>query len=62
MRTTCPTRSTTARTNQAATIVTSFEACYGRPEPTAPRPAGRYWLPGMHLAAGETPTWPPGHR
>ena len=27
-------------------------------DPTNPREAGRYWLPGMNLAAGETPTWP----
>jgi hypothetical protein len=27
-------------------------------DPTTPRAAGRYWLPGMNLAAGETPSWP----
>lgn len=27
-------------------------------DPANPREAGRYALPGMHLAAGETPTWP----
>jgi hypothetical protein len=27
-------------------------------EPTKPREAGRYWIPGMHSAAGETPSWP----
>ena len=27
-------------------------------DPTKPRLAGRYWLPGMNLAAGETPNWP----
>jgi hypothetical protein len=27
-------------------------------DPTNPREAGRYWIPGMHAAAGETPTWP----
>lgn len=27
-------------------------------DPTHPREAGRYWLPGMNLAAGETPDWP----
>jgi hypothetical protein len=26
--------------------------------PTQPREAGRYWLPGMNLAAGEKPSWP----
>jgi hypothetical protein len=26
-------------------------------DPANPREAGRYWLPGMNLAAGETPTW-----
>ncbi len=26
-------------------------------DPTAPKEAGRYWLPGMNTAAGETPTW-----
>jgi hypothetical protein len=26
-------------------------------DPTNPREAGRYWLPGMNLAAGETPSW-----
>src|SRR6185437_5529017 len=27
-------------------------------DPTKPVLAGRYWLPGMNLAAGETPHWP----
>lgn len=27
-------------------------------DPTRPRPAGRFWLPGMNLAAGEQPDWP----
>jgi len=27
-------------------------------DPTKPREAGRYWLPGMNQAAGETPSWP----
>ncbi|MFC7397719.1 LVIVD repeat-containing protein [Chelatococcus sp. GCM10030263] len=31
-------------------------------DPANPREAGRYWLPGMNLAAGETPTWPPQRR
>jgi hypothetical protein len=31
-------------------------------DPTRPREAGRYWLPGMHLAAGETPAWPASRR
>ena len=31
-------------------------------DPTKPRAAGRYWLPGMNLAAGETPSWPAGSR
>ena len=26
-------------------------------DPTHPRLAGRWWLPGMHQAAGETPDW-----
>jgi len=26
-------------------------------DPTRPVPAGRWWLPGMHEAGGETPTW-----
>jgi len=26
-------------------------------DPTRPREAGRYWLPGMHAAAGESPNW-----
>ncbi|RMF41558.1 MAG: hypothetical protein D6754_00740 [Alphaproteobacteria bacterium] len=26
-------------------------------DPTQPREVGRYWLPGMNLAAGETPSW-----
>ena len=26
-------------------------------DPTQPREAGRFWLPGMNLAAGERPTW-----
>ena len=30
-------------------------------DPAQPRVAGRYWIPGMHLAAGETPGWL-GHR
>jgi hypothetical protein len=31
-------------------------------DPAAPRAAGRYWLPGMNLAAGETPGWPASSR
>jgi len=27
-------------------------------DPTKPVEAGRFWLPGMNLAAGETPNWP----
>ena len=27
-------------------------------DPTNPKEAGRYWLPGMNKAAGERPTWP----
>ncbi len=27
-------------------------------DPTKPQLAGKYWLPGMNLAAGETPNWP----
>ena len=27
-------------------------------DPTRPRIAGKYWLPGMNLAAGEKPDWP----
>lgn len=27
-------------------------------DPTRPKEAGRWWIPGMNLAAGETPTWP----
>lgn len=31
-------------------------------DPTCPREAGRFWLPGMHVAAGETPSWDPSRR
>ena len=31
-------------------------------DPAHPRLAGRWWLPGMNLAAGETPTWEQGRR
>jgi hypothetical protein len=31
-------------------------------DPTRPTEAGRWWIPGMHLAAGETPTWAPQRR
>ncbi len=31
-------------------------------DPTHPQVAGRYWLPGMHTAAGERPDWPQGKR
>jgi hypothetical protein len=31
-------------------------------EPTNPRAAGHYWIPGMNLAAGEIPTWPADRR
>ena len=31
-------------------------------DPTKPQIAGRWWLPGMNLAAGETPTWAAGRR
>src|SRR5262245_65568405 len=27
-------------------------------DPAHPREAGRYWIPGMNAAAGETPSWP----
>ena len=27
-------------------------------DPTKPKLAGKYWLPGMNLAAGEKPNWP----
>jgi len=27
-------------------------------DPTAPKIAGRFWLPGMNVAAGEKPNWP----
>lgn len=30
-------------------------------DPTHPRVAGRFWLPGMNLAAGEMPSWPTEH-
>jgi hypothetical protein len=28
-----------------------------RSDPAKPREAGRWWIPGMNLAAGETPSW-----
>ncbi len=31
-------------------------------DPTQPREAGRYWLPGMNTAAGEEPDWAPTRR
>jgi hypothetical protein len=31
-------------------------------DPTKPKEAGRYWLPGMNTAAGETPDWAPNRR
>ncbi|MBI0526627.1 hypothetical protein F7160_06570, partial [Dickeya dianthicola] len=31
-------------------------------DPRKPHVAGRYWLPGMHTAGGETPDWPEGKR
>ncbi|ANI28642.1 signal peptide protein [Yersinia entomophaga] len=31
-------------------------------DPRNPAVAGRYWLPGMHSAGGETPSWPDGQR
>ncbi|WMS44623.1 hypothetical protein RDV64_09675 [Acuticoccus sp. MNP-M23] len=31
-------------------------------DPTAPREIGRWWIPGMHSAGGETPDWPAGKR
>ncbi|MGB8117125.1 MAG: hypothetical protein WA756_00420 [Pseudolabrys sp.] len=30
--------------------------------PAEPREAGRWWIPGMNLAAGETPSWQPTRR
>src|SRR6267142_2551794 len=33
-------------------------AVYDMADPARPREAGRYWLPGMKQAAGETPSWP----
>jgi hypothetical protein len=31
-------------------------------DPANPREAGRYWIPGMNQAAGETPSWPASSR
>jgi hypothetical protein len=31
-------------------------------DPAKPKEAGRYWLPGMNKAAGETPSWPANRR
>ena len=31
-------------------------------DPTRPVEAGRWWIPGMHLAGGETQGWPDGRR
>lgn len=31
-------------------------------DPQHPQVAGRWWLPGMHEAGGETPAWPAGQR
>jgi hypothetical protein len=31
-------------------------------DPTRPSEAGRWWIPGMHTAGGETPSWPAGRR
>ena len=31
-------------------------------EPTRPEIVGRWWLPGMHAAGGESPNWPQGRR
>jgi hypothetical protein len=31
-------------------------------DPTQPREAGRWWIPGMNLAAGERPSWPASRR
>jgi hypothetical protein len=31
-------------------------------DPTRPEPAGRWWIPGMNQAAGETPGWAPTRR
>ena len=31
-------------------------------DPTRPREAGRWWIPGMHTAAGEKPDWPAARR
>jgi hypothetical protein len=31
-------------------------------DPAWPREAGRWWIPGMNQAAGETPDWPPTSR
>ncbi|MPZ56704.1 MAG: hypothetical protein GEU91_09460 [Rhizobiales bacterium] len=31
-------------------------------DPTKPREAGRWWIPGMNQAAGETPDWPAASR
>lgn len=31
---------------------------YDLADPTAPREVSRWWIPGQHIAGGETPTWP----
>ena len=36
--------------------------CIDMADPANPQPAGRWWIPGMHTAGGETPDWPPTRR
>src|SRR3546814_5138745 len=31
---------------------------YDMREPSRPEEVSRWWLPGQHVAAGETPSWP----
>lgn len=31
---------------------------YDLTEPTSPREVSRWWIPGQHIAGGETPNWP----
>ena len=34
---------------------------YDLAEPTAPKEVSRWWMPGQHVAGGETPTWEGNH-
>ncbi|HSI39563.1 MAG TPA: RNA polymerase subunit sigma-70, partial [Xanthobacteraceae bacterium] len=43
---------------EMAGFVGNILVIYDLADPTHPREVSRWWMPGQHVAGGETPTWP----